>query len=98
MLIFAFPSLPELIKENRNGLIFHDSEELVDQLELLLGNFPRTPMLDALRNSLDRTSRELRPPLLSSSTSLHEAHLAAGDDWEWSTWTENWDKVVNPLV
>lgn len=35
VLAIAFPALPELVKNNQNGLIFEDENQLYDQLLLV---------------------------------------------------------------
>lgn len=52
--MIPFPSLPELVKDKVNGLIFSSSDQLASQLESLLTNFPTTPKLDQMRKTLMR--------------------------------------------
>lgn len=103
-------SLDELVKDGRNGLVFNNAEQLASQLEVrllliaanmftkallqsLLASFPNNRALATLRSSLIHPSND--------STSWHSYHgldHKEGIEWEWSNWTENWDRVVKPLL
>jgi len=93
-----FKCLPELVKDNQNGLIFHSAEQLAEQLESLLVGFPHPPRLESLQKSLVRRSNDLEHSH-SRSPRVAAAALSNGDmEWEWSNWQENWDRVLKPLV
>ncbi|KAG6334232.1 hypothetical protein ID866_4862 [Astraeus odoratus] len=81
-----FKCLPELVKDGLNGLIFKDSKQLAEQMEALLRSFPKATRLEALRSSLQEATRS------------HHPCLRRRDDWEWCTWSDNWNRVVKPLV
>lgn len=50
------PSLPELVKDGENGLVFSSSDELAEQLETLLKGFSETPKLNKMRENVMRRS------------------------------------------
>jgi len=82
-----FACLHELVQDGENGVIFHSADELAYQFESLLTSFPEHTRLDQLRDSLrEKLNPPTYPNTLPSST------------WKWGTWTENWNRVVRPLV
>ncbi|KAK0232871.1 mannosyltransferase [Armillaria fumosa] len=87
-----FKCLDELVKEGVNGLIFEDSADLAVQLESLLTNFPSSTKLSSL---LQRTSKQ-------TTSHVHAPHDHAEQtsnvEWEWSSWDENWGRVMRPLI
>ncbi|KAK0478130.1 mannosyltransferase [Armillaria novae-zelandiae] len=87
-----FKCLDELVKEGVNGLIFEDSADLAIQLESLLTNFPSSTKLSSL---LQRTSKQ-------TTSHVHAPHDHAEQtsnvEWEWSSWDENWGRVMRPLI
>ncbi|OAX37279.1 beta-1,4-mannosyltransferase [Rhizopogon vinicolor AM-OR11-026] len=89
-----FACLPELVKDGINGLIFENAIQLAEHLETLLTSFPSSPKLDSLRKSLQRASQV--PLNVELQTHIHEHQ--EGVDWEWSSWSDNWNRVVKPLV
>jgi len=84
-----FDCLNELVKEKRNGYIFRDSSQLAKQLENLLAGFPsNNTKLQELRDSFAET---MKP-------SHAFVDPRNNDEWEWGTWSENWDRVMKPLL
>ncbi len=82
-------SLNELVKEKKNGYIFRDSSQLAKQLENLLAGFPSsTTKLQELRDSFAETMKR----------SHAFVDPRNNDEWEWGTWSENWDRVMKPLL
>jgi len=84
-----FACLSELVKDGENGLVFENAKELAGQLEMLLTSFPNAVALAKLRSSLQ---------LASQSRASQPIRHKEGTDWEWGTWTDNWNRVVRPLV
>jgi len=89
-----FACLPELVKDGINGLVFKNASQLAEHLETLLTSFPSSSALDSLRTNLQRA---LQVPL-SVERYVHNHQHQEGADWEWGSWSENWDRVVKPLV
>ncbi|KAH7921252.1 glycosyltransferase family 33 protein [Leucogyrophana mollusca] len=87
-----FACLHELVKDGQNGLIFKNAKQLAEQMERLLTSFPNSAALAELRMSLLHKANPMEGPLVDLSN--HEE----GEDWEWNTWTQNWNRVVKPLV
>ncbi|KAH7908258.1 glycosyltransferase family 33 protein [Hygrophoropsis aurantiaca] len=87
-----FACLNELVKDGQNGLIFKNAKQLADQMEQLLASFPHSAALAELRMSLIQKANPADEPLVNIHS--HEE----SQDWEWSTWTQNWNRVVKPLV
>jgi len=84
----SFACLPELIKDNQNGLIFKDASQLAEQLERLFASFPNSIQLNSLSASL-----------LNSSNGTPRGSPGRLDDRpSWSTWEENWNHVMRPLI
>jgi beta-1,4-mannosyltransferase len=99
------------VKDGINGIIFQDAIQLAGHLEVglilcmvsintdyasqtLLTYFPSSPKLDSLRKSLQRASQV--SPNVELRSHIHEHQ--EGADWEWSSWSDNWNRVVKPLV
>ncbi|KAJ4485488.1 mannosyltransferase, partial [Lentinula aciculospora] len=80
-----FECLPELVKDGKNGLIFNDSNELAQQLELLLTSFPASERLSALCASLH-----------AATQSSENGHSSQGE--EWCSWDENWNRHLKPII
>ncbi|KAI0079046.1 glycosyltransferase family 33 protein [Panus rudis PR-1116 ss-1] len=81
-----FSCLHELVKEGTNGLIFHNAQELSSQLDSLFTCFP---------------SSSPTAPLNSLRASLVESRNGRGavsSNWEWGSWTENWNRIMRPVV
>ncbi|KAG2753400.1 glycosyltransferase family 33 protein [Suillus brevipes Sb2] len=89
-----FACLPELVKAGINGQVFRNASELAEHLETLLTSFPSSPALDSLRTTLQRALQV--PP--NAERHIHNHEYQEGADWEWGSWSENWDRVVKPLV
>ncbi|TRM62853.1 glycosyl transferases group 1-domain-containing protein [Schizophyllum amplum] len=102
-----FACINELVKDGKNGLIFKTSEELAQQLMDLFSDFPNgTQQLDAMRAILQGKNEKIH-----ASRPLEHAHAmdrtpermqrqpsVEEDEWEWSSWDENWAKTVRPLL
>lgn len=108
-----FACLDELVKDGVNGLVFRDAEQLASELESLLTGFPNCPTLDTLRRSLLRNTpiepgRTERIGLRSPDSPGAQADAAdwpgrtsesgAADEWEWSSWSQNWDRMMKPVI
>ncbi|KAG2345363.1 beta-1,4-mannosyltransferase [Suillus weaverae] len=89
-----FACLPELVRDGINGLVFRNASQLAEHLETLLTSFPSSPALDSLRTTLQRA---LQVPL-DVGPHVHDHEHQEGADWEWGSWSENWDRIVKPLV
>ncbi|KAA1468426.1 mannosyltransferase [Dentipellis sp. KUC8613] len=91
-----FACLSELVIDGKNGLIFKDATQLAGQLETLLMSFPHSPALETLRATFERGSSRSSHSDISRSVPKPAAN---GDPYEeWSSWDENWRRVVRPLV
>jgi beta-1,4-mannosyltransferase len=55
-----FRTLPELVKENQNGLIFEDSKQLTDQIFDLFKEFPKKPTIDRMKKHLEENFQKHR--------------------------------------
>ena len=51
-------------------------------------SFPNSH-LEVLRTSLQRIEKPLH---------LHPHQFSEGMDWNWCSWTDNWNHVMKPLV
>ncbi|KAG2093563.1 hypothetical protein BD769DRAFT_1705156 [Suillus cothurnatus] len=89
-----FACIPELVKDGINGLVFQNASQLAEHLETLLASFPSSPALDSLRSNLQRA---LQVPI-DVQHHVHNQEHQEDDDWEWGSWSENWNRVVKPLV
>jgi len=47
-----YPALPELVKHEQTGLVFHDSKGLAEQIFDLLKDFPNATVLDKMRSKI----------------------------------------------
>ncbi|KAJ3527074.1 hypothetical protein NM688_g8177 [Phlebia brevispora] len=97
-----FACLDELVKDGINGLVFEDAEQLSKQLVSLLTGFPSSPKLDSLRASLLHAT-PVSPSQRSSFDDLSSPPASGSmgktnTDWEWCSWTQNWNKVMRPLL
>jgi len=90
-----FKCLHELVKDRLNGRVFSDSEELVDRFEELLVGFPHSDALDTLRNSL---MKAVEAGERKAAQRGEEIAAIGAQQWEWGNWSDNWDRVVGPLV
>ncbi|PCH33027.1 glycosyltransferase family 33 protein [Wolfiporia cocos MD-104 SS10] len=93
----GFACLDELVKDGVNGLVFHNAEQLAGQLENLLTNYPLSPTIETLRTALRHTS-PLSPTHTPSAFAEGPMKEDDGEVWQWSTWAQNWDRIVRPLV
>jgi len=48
----GFKCLDELVQDGHNGLVFESSGQLTDQMQKLLLNFPKSPLLENLRRNV----------------------------------------------
>jgi len=48
----GFKCLDELVQDGHNGLVFESSSQLTDQMHKLLRNFPKSPLLENLRENV----------------------------------------------
>ncbi|KAI0697447.1 glycosyl transferases group 1-domain-containing protein [Cytidiella melzeri] len=100
----GFACLDELVKDGVNGLVFNNAEQLASQMESLLADFPKSPALTALRASLmhdmPQEKRRVGSPraMQSSSYPGSGSRTPDGDEWEWCTWSQNWDVVMKPML
>ncbi|KAF7340142.1 Chitobiosyldiphosphodolichol beta-mannosyltransferase [Mycena venus] len=86
-----FSCLNELVKHEKNGLVFKDAAQLAQQIESLLTGFPDCPRLTQLRsNLLPASDRSISPPSRPPSREI--------SDDVWETWDENWARYVRPLI
>lgn len=90
-----FKCLDELVKDGKNGVVFSDAMGLTEKLEDLFVDFPKSTKLSALSAALSITaSRAATPSNLHGTRRLH----GRAEDWAWSSWEENWNGVVRPLI
>lgn len=104
--LYSAGSLSELVRDGENGLVFRNAGELAGQIEvgreraailsmanpaeqMLLTSFPHAGALKKLRSSLQ---------LASQTRVSHPVRHKESSEWEWGTWTDNWNRVVRPLV
>jgi len=87
-----FTCIRELVKENENGRIFRSAAQLAEQLEVLLLGFPNTPHLEKLSSSLRSGTGH------SSTVSYSRYQSPSDSEKAWSTWDENWGRVMRPLI
>lgn len=85
---------PELVKDVINGLVFKNASQLAEHLETLLTSYPSSPALDSLQTTLQRA---LQVPL-NVEHRIHNHEHQESDDWELVSWSENWNRVVKPLM
>ncbi|KAF8213724.1 beta-1,4-mannosyltransferase [Mycena galopus ATCC 62051] len=99
-----FECLDELVKHDKNGLVFQNASQLAQQIEagapsfaqrlnlyfqkMLLTGFPNCPRLSELRSSL--------LPASDRATSRSPSHEISDEIWE--TWDENWARHMRPLI
>lgn len=91
-----FRCLDELVQQGKNGVIFKDAPELAEQLEDLFTGFPSSSKLAELSLSLANTARRSSTPtnLHGTRRKVHQKDKFS----DWSTWDENWGRVVRPLI
>ncbi|KAI0808981.1 beta-1,4-mannosyltransferase [Irpex lacteus] len=100
-----FACLDELVKDGVNGLVFNNAEQLASQLEALLTDFPSSPALSSLRESLQR-DKHTEPGVGSPRSPRSRASLSSprsenggeSGEWEWCTWAQNWDRIMRPVL
>ncbi|KAF8167872.1 mannosyltransferase [Crassisporium funariophilum] len=93
-----FACLSELVKKDKNGLIFRNAPQLAEQFEELFLSFPAAPRLAALNASLASLSER---PRTSSHPHVPKQYLTSSNEdtsWAWSTWEDNWGRVIRPLI
>ncbi|KAF8320593.1 uncharacterized protein EI90DRAFT_3147152 [Cantharellus anzutake] len=84
-----FECLDELVRDGVNGVVFRTASELAGHLQRLLLSFPNGKELENLRTSLRES--------ITRFTRYPSAHHP-DPSFSWGTWTENWDRIVRPLV
>ncbi|KAJ3576271.1 hypothetical protein NP233_g535 [Leucocoprinus birnbaumii] len=88
-----FDCLHELVKDGVNGLVFSDAAQLAEQIEELLVSFPDPTNLERLAKSLQNPSK--------SRTHAHSPKAAVddtNDQWVWTDWGDNWNRVMRGLI
>jgi len=93
-----FACLQELVRPGWNGLIFKTPEELAGQLITLLRGFPGSPTLETLKSAFAESQDSPLPPSPPSLNSSADIGQDAGGKWEWTSWSDNWNKSVRPIV
>ncbi|KAK2461736.1 hypothetical protein APHAL10511_006199 [Amanita phalloides] len=87
-----FSCIGELVKVGINGLIFKDASQLAEQLEEFLVSFPNSARLQNLKSSLASSANaKLRGE-------RNDQRAFDSQQWEWSSWDENWDRIMTPLM
>lgn len=81
-----FACLHELVQPRLNGLVFKSSDGLAEQLISLLRGFPRSPVLESLKSAFVR------------SQDLVGVNQDVGSKWEWTSWADNWNDSIRPIV
>ncbi|GAA5973451.1 hypothetical protein JCM11641_006468 [Rhodosporidiobolus odoratus] len=86
VLALDFACLPELVKDRKNGRIFRDADEMAEQLMDLLPTLsaPYPNALALLRQGI--------------TTTRYGAPVNPKGGEEWSTWEENWERVVGGVL
>ncbi|KZT08885.1 glycosyltransferase family 33 protein [Laetiporus sulphureus 93-53] len=94
----GFACLDELVLDGVNGLVFHNDQQLAGQLESLFSLHPNSPSLELLRASLMHSAP--LPPSDHVPSTFKEGQVGGndGETWQWSTWAQNWNRMVRPLV
>lgn len=54
----SFECIDELVKENKNGLLFDDSDSLVKCLKMLLKDFPNNSLLKQLKKGVNEFKKD----------------------------------------
>ncbi|WVQ70654.1 hypothetical protein IAR50_000176 [Cryptococcus sp. DSM 104548] len=80
-----FACLDELVKDGKNGRVFESGREMGQHLIELFNSYPASPDLESLKSFFPREHKPRRKGTLSP--------VGAGED-EWSSWENNWDRVV----
>jgi len=93
-----FACLQELLQPGWNGLVFKSSEELAGQLISLLRGFPRSPMLETLKSALVKSLDTPSPSSAHSFGSLMDIGQDLNAKWEWTSWADNWNQSIRPVV
>ncbi|KAF9651302.1 beta-1,4-mannosyltransferase [Thelephora ganbajun] len=93
-----FACLQELVRPGWNGLIFGSSEELAGHLISLLRGFPRSPTLETLKSAFVKTLESPSPSSAHSFSSSTDVCQGVGSKWEWTSWADNWNEFVQPIV
>ncbi|KAF5355663.1 hypothetical protein D9756_003970 [Leucocoprinus leucothites] len=88
-----FDCLDELVKDKVNGLVFSNAAQLAEQIEELLASFPDSPKLKSLASSLETPSKSRL-----HSHSVKAAVGDASDQWVWTDWGDNWNRVMRGLI
>jgi beta-1,4-mannosyltransferase len=90
VLALKYDCIDELVKKNKNGRLFVDSQGLCDELVDLLTGF------NGQKCNMIRFGRSIRygRELAKLKSRLNE-EMDEGGDWDWET---NWKKVVEPIL
>lgn len=78
-------------------MVFTNAQQLSEQIATLLTSFPSSKALSALRTSLIESSEAPADSAPEVKRSMSGGG-GEGENWEWNSWDENWDRVVRPLV
>lgn len=92
-----FACLQELVQPGWNGLVFKSSEELAGQLMSILHGFPRSPMLETLKSAFTKSDLP-SPSSAHSFDSSVEVTQSVYNKWEWTSWADNWNDSVRPII
>ncbi|WVQ85948.1 hypothetical protein IAT38_008116 [Cryptococcus sp. DSM 104549] len=82
----GFECIGELVKEGVNGRAFGSGEEMGEQLIDTLTSYPESQKLNELKAFLAPSNKPKRKHTVTS--------LDNGEEEEWTTWADNWDRVV----
>lgn len=88
-------SLDELVQDGVNGLVFHDAEQLAAQFEVHLVPSHLRLFYSIVHYPFCHPQTLLESHPSSPQLKALRSSLQGG---EWSTWAQNWDRVVRPLV
>ena len=86
-------SLPELVKDGKNGYTFTTGAELSMQLIRLLEGFPDAEGLQTIRSSFETCMSKGH----QKAGSIH-SHASEDDQEDWCSWEENWNQILKPLI
>ena len=67
-------------------------------LQSLLRGFPRSPTLETLKSTFVKPQDLPSPSSAHSFNSSTDAGQDAGSKWEWTSWSDNWNESIRPIV